>query len=535
MSDITSGFTSTFATLLGSGTVAFLVSWMATASIVSLLLALVAVLAERVLKDVVPARLIWGLALFAAVSFSLSQPWRRATAAPESLTVVARVIESPSAATAPVAPSLALTIRNALAAAPSRLRNMSSALATRVAALPSPASKGLLVVWPFATLLLGGLLAVSYRRQFRRAGRAPTAMVGTQQVRLSDDFGPAVVGVRAPLIVVPRWLLERSPLEQQMVVVHEQSHVAAHDPLLLLSSCLAVVLLPWNAALWFMASRMRLAIEIDCDARVLAGGRSRRHYGQLLIELSAAPSTMRGLQGVPAFSYRASHLERRLHTMTARPANFPKFRRAAGVVLASAGVLAACSAELPTAAQVEALDAASAQKQVAALTRTEADTRYFVNDVEKTKAEAEAILSDKISTIDIRSAEGGKRRMFIRTTDAASADGVLGKIVSDKPFTVTLDADSNQQVKGRIMLRKVEGGPITVSDDSMPRLRLRATNNPNAVKPLVVVDGKRMTMEEMRNVSPNSIASVEVLKSAAATAQYGTEGANGVIVVTTKR
>lgn len=51
--------------------------------------------------------------------------------------------------------------------------------------------------------------------------------------------------------------------------------------------------------------------------------------------------------------------------------------------------------------------------------------------------------------------------------------------------------------------------------------------------PLYMVDGKKM--KEINSISPNDIHSIDVLKGASAIALYGKEGANGVIVVTTKK
>ena len=60
--------------------------------------------------------------------------------------------------------------------------------------------------------------------------------------------------------------------------------------------------------------------------------------------------------------------------------------------------------------------------------------------------------------------------------------------------------------------------------------------------PLYVVDGVILVASGLANssspidyINPNDIASVEVLKDASATAIYGARGANGVIMVTTKR
>ena len=53
--------------------------------------------------------------------------------------------------------------------------------------------------------------------------------------------------------------------------------------------------------------------------------------------------------------------------------------------------------------------------------------------------------------------------------------------------------------------------------------------------PLCIVDGKEVSAEEFKNLNPDDIDHIEVLKSEAATSPYGSKGANGVVVVTTKK
>lgn len=64
------------------------------------------------------------------------------------------------------------------------------------------------------------------------------------------------------------------------------------------------------------------------------------------------------------------------------------------------------------------------------------------------------------------------------------------------------------------------------------RVSIRGTGNLNYPNPLYVIDG---IPQDFSRVDPNDIASVAVLKDAAASAIYGSRAANGVIVITTKR
>jgi TonB-dependent starch-binding outer membrane protein SusC len=67
-------------------------------------------------------------------------------------------------------------------------------------------------------------------------------------------------------------------------------------------------------------------------------------------------------------------------------------------------------------------------------------------------------------------------------------------------------------------------------------VRVRGTGSISAGNsPLYVVDGYPLGVENISSINPNDIASIEVLKDASAAAIYGSRGANGVVLITTKR
>ena len=68
-----------------------------------------------------------------------------------------------------------------------------------------------------------------------------------------------------------------------------------------------------------------------------------------------------------------------------------------------------------------------------------------------------------------------------------------------------------------------------------PSIRIRGiTSLSGGNDPLVVVDGIQSDLTSLRQVPPSEIASVDILKDASATAIYGSRGATGVIIITTK-
>ena len=69
-----------------------------------------------------------------------------------------------------------------------------------------------------------------------------------------------------------------------------------------------------------------------------------------------------------------------------------------------------------------------------------------------------------------------------------------------------------------------------------PTLRIRGSASINAgTDPLYVVDGFPLTDGNMNDFNPADVESIEVLKDASATAIYGSRGANGVVMITTKK
>ena len=86
-------------------------------------------------------------------------------------------------------------------------------------------------------------------------------------------------------------------------------------------------------------------------------------------------------------------------------------------------------------------------------------------------------------------------------------------------------------------LRGQLAGVSILSTDGAPgasmNIRIRGTNSINASNsPLYVVDGVLM---ESTDISPSEIESMEILKDASSTAIYGSRGANGVVIITTKK
>src|SRR5262245_16005486 len=161
-------------------------------------------------------------------------------------------------------------------------------------------------------------------------------------VSIAGDCGPAVVVLFRPHIVVPRWLTKLSPDEQELVIAHERSHLGAYDTQLLTIAVCLVACMPWNPMLWWQLRRLRLAIETDCDARVLGLGYPIARYSETLIAVGERQSASYAMTMAGYGS--KSFLEQRIHNMLRKKT---RHARVWALALAGLGVgLAVCAAEV---------------------------------------------------------------------------------------------------------------------------------------------------------------------------------------------
>lgn len=200
--------------------------------------------------------------------------------------------------------------------------------------------------WGACTLAMAaGLVGASLRLARRRREWTEETVAG-ERVLLSSAVGPAVVGFIRPRIVMPRWALRWDEPQQRLMLRHEREHVRAGDPLLLLAALLAVALMPWSPALWWQLRRLRLAVEVDCDARTLRATGDVGAYGRLLLTVGRL-----GGAGAPmplvAFSERRSFLERRISAMTLRTPPHPGRRALAWTFVAATAAVSLAALPAP--------------------------------------------------------------------------------------------------------------------------------------------------------------------------------------------
>ena len=178
----------------------------------------------------------------------------------------------------------------------------------------------------------------------RRVWRA--AVLDGQAVLLARGVGPAVVGALRPEIVVPEWALGLPDDQRALMIEHERQHVRAKDPLVLHAAAIIALLMPWNVAAWWLNRRLRLAVELDCDARVLARGGDPAVYGALLLDVCSRPRRPGALLS-PALLERTSSLATRILAMNPTRTRFARWRIALGTGAALGLIILACDMPSP--------------------------------------------------------------------------------------------------------------------------------------------------------------------------------------------
>lgn len=179
-----------------------------------------------------------------------------------------------------------------------------------------------------AALLITALIGAA-RFVRRRASWQEGKLLG-RHVLWSRDSGPAVVGLVGSRIVLPEWVRGAGRKRQELVLAHEEEHQRARDAQLRFMAAALLVVFPWNPALWIQYYRLGLALELDCDNRVMRRWPDRRVlYGDLLLRVGTARGLLPGV-AVAALAEQPSLLERRLRALLNKA---PQVRLAQGAML----------------------------------------------------------------------------------------------------------------------------------------------------------------------------------------------------------
>jgi TonB-dependent SusC/RagA subfamily outer membrane receptor len=125
--------------------------------------------------------------------------------------------------------------------------------------------------------------------------------------------------------------------------------------------------------------------------------------------------------------------------------------------------------------------------------------------------------------------------------NACASSGTQGGVPRDVPAAAVTGEDIERTPSvpvEELVMNKFPGVWITRLPDGGLSVRIRGANSmQSSNEPLYIIDGSPVQPGAnggLSGISPNDIASIQVLKDAAATTMYGVRGANGVVIIKTK-
>ena len=312
------------------------------------------------------------------------------------------------------------------------------------------------------------------------------------------------------------------------ILQHELSHIRekhSWDRLFSQLICSVFWMNPFN---WIIQKELQNIHEFIADRDAVGTGEVDA-FAKMLLQTYYGNHFLN-----PSHSFYYSSIKRRIIMLTT--SNVPKYAylRKVAVLPMLAFILALFSIQLSAQEakenKAEAQSTAAKDQRQAKIDQRQAkiDQRQAVIDQKQAAIDQRQAAIDQIQAeIDQKQAKVDyelamlDQGIFLTPSDIKSMNVDTNKLEirgtrNGKDVTVTVDGpNENTTIKGNILLLKVLYGQ---------------KNNP-----LIVIDGVITSKMNLKNMNPNNIQSINVLKGEKATAKYAEKGANGVIEITTKK
>ena len=277
------------------------------------------------------------------------------------------------------------------------------------------ASNLLTAVWLATSFSLCIALFWSARRLARERGNWERVTFHDANVLVSDGFGPALVGLIRPEIVLPPWVLTLDAAAGKTILAHEIEHRCTGDSRLIVSAMLLSIAMPWNPLLWWMIVRMVRAIEFDCDARVTSHGINTATYAHLLLGAWQHGMRTRSVVFSAAFGERRSKLGQRVNHLLRPEPRGKIVKTLAGATIALVLAALAVAAPAPPIA-------AAAPAPVSWWPRGGLPMLLIDGEVHT------GLTSEKLRGVEIRSRSGAAEIVVFSRLDSVNARRLFGNL-----------------------------------------------------------------------------------------------------------
>ena len=251
---------------------------------------------------------------------------------------------------------------------------------------------------------------------------------------------PMTWGFLRPVVILPSYALEWSDAERDVVLRHEQAHIARHDWLWQVLASVTTAVFWFHPLMWLAAFRLRREAECAVDDRILASGVEPSDYASRLLDVARQLRGIAAPQGAIAM-VRQPELETRVRSILD-----PSRRRAA------AGILVRCTIALVAAALI--LPIAVTRQSVHAQGKVYKMGDGITQPKLLSKVEPQYTQEAKDAAIE------GAVVLKVEITPAGNAEN----IVVTKSLDAGLDANAVTAVSNwRFQPGTKDGGPVTVA------------------------------------------------------------------------
>ncbi|WP_294553371.1 M56 family metallopeptidase [uncultured Bacteroides sp.] len=354
-------------------------------------------------------------------------------------------------------------------------------------------------------------------------------------------------------IVISRKDLEENGRE---ILIHETAHIRHRHSIDLLLADICIFFQWFNPGAWLLKQELQNIHEYEADETVINEGVNAKEY-QLLLIKKAVGTRLYSM----ANSFNHSKLKKRI-TMMLKEKSSPWARLKYLYVLPLAAIAVTAFARPEISEKVEEIsavkvndlaeivqekvlqDTVKASKAVkkddskVAATEKKAEEEIVIFEVVEQMPEypggmdaLSKYLENKVADSPMKGKAGGLVTIGFTVTGSGKVTNVQ-VLESDQP-SLNKEAERIVSEMPDWIPGKQRGKPVPVKY-SVP-VRFGNIRFGLDKQPLILADGKEISMNAMERMNPSDIESVSVLKDSASIRIYGKRGENGVILVTTKK
>lgn len=315
--------------------------------------------------------------------------------------------------------------------------------------------------------------------------------------------------------------------ELEEIIRHEFVHVRQRHTIDILWCELLCTLNWFNPFVWLLRHNVKQNLEFIADNKVLQNGFNKKEYQYLLLKVLGS----RQFAFTNHFNF--SSLKKRIimmNTIKSAKVHLIKFMFLLPVV-----------AILLLSFRKEVIKRENQQRTVSeALTENSSpDTRgtdgIIKGDASGSKKDTVPTDKKQMPVILLRGVKDAEKQPLIVLDGVEKEKGFnMNQIAAEdiERISILKDAAATSLYGDKAANGVVN---ITTKGAASSTIGVRGAKTFDGKAPLYIVDGKPVESSEFRDINPNRIKSVSVLKDAAATSLYGPEGENGVILIVTKK